>query len=330
MKYIFSLLLLLVITVLALFASQLIGMFLIAIVYDIPIIEFTNQMQNMSAHPELRTPILILQGFTQIFSFLGAALFFTKYVYKFNQANPNNGTVHVINPDLAQQFLEEPFLRRYKTPAFIFLVVVVLAIVAFPAVWVTGALNGAVEFPEALKGLETWMREKEDAAQTLTLFMTDFASPMQAILGFIVVAILAGLTEEVFFRGVVQPLFQNLTKNKHAAIWITAIIFSAIHFQFYGFIPRMLLGALFGYLYIYTNNITVPIWAHILNNGLTLILFLFVDKEMLNAPAMETNDFATMIPLGILSILLCVGILKFIQKQMNKKVEEVVEGKKSW
>jgi hypothetical protein len=213
-------------------------------------------------------------------------------------------------------------LKRYKTPALIFVVVIVLAIVAFPAVWVTGALNGAVEFPEALKGLENWMREKENNAQMLTLFMTDFASPLQTVLGFVVIAILAGLTEEVFFRGVVQPLFQNLTKNKHAAIWITAIVFSAIHFQFYGFIPRMLLGALFGYLYIYTNNITVPIWAHILNNGLTLVMFLFVDKEMLNAPKIEGSDFATMIPLGFLSLLLCTGILWIIKKIMDKEVEK--------
>ncbi len=322
MKYIFSLLLLLVITVLTLFASQIIGMFFISIVYDIPVMEFANQMQDINAHPELRTPVLLLQGFTQLVSFLGAALFFVKYIYKFNQANPNNGAVHVMNPNLAQHFLEEPFLKRHKTPVFIFLLVVFLAIFAFPAVWLTGALNGAIEFPEFLKWLENWMRAQEDTAQTLTLFMTDFASPSQAVLGFIVIAVFAGLTEEVFFRGVVQPIFQNLTKNKHAAIWISAIIFSAIHFQFYGFIPRMLLGALFGYLYIYTNNITVPIWAHILNNGLTLVLFLFIDKEMLNAPKMEGTDFATMIPLGILSILLCIGVLRFIKKTMEKEVDK--------
>lgn len=313
MKYIFSLILLSVITVFALVAAQFIGMGLIALVYDIPLQEFINKMQNINQHPELRTPILILQGFTQIFSFLAVALFFVKYIYRFNPVNLDNET---------DQAVEEPFLQRYKTPSFIFLVVIVLAVVAFPAVWVTGALNGAVEFPEALKWLENWMREQEDNAQTLTLFMTNFSSIQQTILGFIVIAILAGLTEEVFFRGVVQPLFQNLTQNKHIAIWITAIIFSAIHFQFYGFVPRMLLGALFGYLYIYTNNIFVPIWAHILNNGLTLVLFLFIDKEMLNAPKMEGADFVTMTPLGILSLLLCIGLLRFIKKKMEKKVKK--------
>ncbi|WP_338766160.1 CPBP family intramembrane glutamic endopeptidase [Bernardetia sp. ABR2-2B] len=322
MKYIFSLLILLLITVLALFASQFIGVFLISLVYGIPLIELTNQMQNMSAYLELRTPILILQGLTQLISFFGVTLFFTKYVYKFNQANPNNGTHSVMNADLAQQFLEEPFLKRYKTPTLVFLIVFVLAIVAFPAVQLVGTLNGAIEFPEFLQGLETWMREKEDAAQALTLFMTDFASPLQTVLGFIVIAVLAGLTEEVFFRGVVQPLFQNLTKNKHAAVWITAIVFSAIHFQFYGFVPRMLLGALFGYLYIYTNNITVPIWAHILNNGITLALFLFYDDQMLTTSKIEESNFAILIPFGVLSIVLCIGILKIIKKIMDKEVEK--------
>ncbi len=321
MKYIFSLLLLVVLTLFALVAAQFIAMGIIAVSYGIPVMDFASQMQNMAAHPELRTPILILQGFTQLVSFFGVSLIFVKYIYKFNQANQNSGALHLLDSDLAQQILEEPFLRRYKVPAFIFLVVIVLAVVAFPTVWVTGALNGAVEFPEFLKGLETWMKEKETTAQTLTLFMTDFDSPSQAILGFVVIAIIAGLAEEVFFRGVIQPIFQNLTKNKHVAVWVTAIIFSAIHFQFYGFIPRMLLGALFGYLYIYTNNIAVPVWAHILNNGLTLILFLFIDKDMLNTPKIEASDMITMIPLGIISILLCIGILKFIKKIMDKEVE---------
>lgn len=320
MKYIFSLLLLFVITILALFAAQMIGMFAISLAYGIPILEFTSQMQNINAHPELRTPILILQGFTQIFGFLGAALFFVKYVYKFNQANQNSGAVHVMNPKLAQHFLEEPFLRRYKTPAIIFLVVIVLAIVAFPAVKLTGVLNGAVEFPSFLQGLENWMRLKEKEAETLTLFMIDFSSPLQAVLGFVVIAIFAGLTEEVFFRGVLQPLFQNITKNKHAAIWITAIIFSAIHFQFYGFIPRMLLGALFGYLYVYTNNIAVPIWAHILNNGLSLIIGLSIDKTLITSLQAEKIDIMTVL-LGIISFALCIGILLFIKKTMDREVE---------
>ncbi|WP_375560731.1 lysostaphin resistance A-like protein [Bernardetia sp. OM2101] len=329
MKYIFSLLILLLITILTLFASQLIGVFFICIVYEIPLVEFDSILKNITSHPELRTAILLLQGFaTQIFGFLAVALFFTKYVYKFNQANTSNGTLSVMNPNLAQQILEEPFLKRYKTPAFIFLVVIVLAIVAFPAVQLTGILNGAIEFPEALKGLENWMRTKEDAAQMLTLFMTDFSSPLQTILGFIVIAVLAGLSEEVFFRGVVQPLFQNLTKNKHAAIWITAIIFSAIHFQFYGFIPRMLLGALFGYLYVYTNNILIPIWAHILNNGITLFLALYIDRTLLESPQAEEINF-TIILVGIIGFLICIGILIFIKKTMEKQVEKNMKvGKK--
>lgn len=318
MKHIFALFILSIIAIFVMAATQFIGLGVLSISLGISPVEVASRLQNINQYPELRTPILLLQGATQFFSFFAVAIFFAKFVYKYNQANSDSGAVHVMNPKLAQHFLEEPLLQRYKTPALIFLVVIVLAIVAFPAVWVTGALNGAVDFPEALQGLENWMREKEDQNQVLTLFMIDFASPFQALLGFVVIAVLAGLCEEVFFRGVMQPIFQNLTKNKHVAVWITAIIFSAIHFQFYGFIPRMLLGALFGYLYIYTNNITVPIWAHILNNGLTLIMTLFVGKDMLNTPTLATSDLLTMIPLGILSLLLCIGILKFIKNTMQK------------
>lgn len=321
MKYIFSLIILLLITILALFFSQIIGVFFISLVYDIPFAEIDGILQNLTLHPELRTGILLLQGSTQIFGFLAAALFFINYVYRFNQPNQNSGTLHVVDAKLSQQILEEPFLKRYKTPTFIFLLVILLALVAFPTVQLTGILNGSIQLPEFLSGLESWMKAKEEAAQTLTLFITDFSSPSQTVLGFIIIAIFAGLSEEVFFRGVVQPLFQNLTQNKHTAIWITAIIFSAIHFQFYGFVPRMLLGALFGYLYVYTNNIVVPIWAHILNNGITLFLALYIDRTLLESPQAEEINI-TILLFGIISFVICVGILKFIKNTMEKKVEK--------
>ena len=321
MKYIFALIILSVIAVCVMFATQFVGLGVLSITMDTPFMELAAKMQNINQYPELRTPILLLQGATQLFSFFAVAIFFAKYIYKNNQVE-DNGAVHVMNPKMAQHFLEEPLLQRYKTPVVIFLIVIGLAIIAFPAVWLTGALNGAVDFPDFLQGLESWMREKEDQNQLLTLFMIDFATPLQALLGFVVIAVIAGLCEEVFFRGVMQPIVQNLTKNKHAAVWITAIIFSAIHFQFYGFIPRMLLGALFGYLYVYTNNITVPIWAHILNNGITLALTLSVGKDMLNTPTLELGDLVTMIPLGVLSFLLCIGLLMFIKRIMDKAVAQ--------
>ena len=87
----------------------------------------------------------------------------------------------------------------------------------------------------------------------------------------LIVGVLTGIGEEFVFRGIVQRLFLEKFRNRHIAVWTTAIIFSAIHFQFYGFVPRMLLGAFFGYLLVWSGNIWLPVTAHALNNSLSVI-----------------------------------------------------------
>ncbi|HAZ23715.1 MAG TPA: CPBP family intramembrane metalloprotease domain-containing protein, partial [Algoriphagus sp.] len=86
----------------------------------------------------------------------------------------------------------------------------------------------------------------------LTQFLTDFQSVPELLTGLLVIGVLAGIGEEMFFRGVLQPKLHLYTGSVHWGIWLTAIIFSAIHIQFYGFVPRVFLGAIFGYLYVYS------------------------------------------------------------------------------
>src|SRR5690606_21183338 len=93
----------------------------------------------------------------------------------------------------------------------------------------------------------------------------------ELILGILVIGVLAGIGEEYLFRGILQPKLHIYTGNAHAGIWLAAFIFSAIHFQFYGFLPRLMLGALFGYLYYYSGSLVYPIIAHILNNVFTVV-----------------------------------------------------------
>lgn len=86
----------------------------------------------------------------------------------------------------------------------------------------------------------------------------------------LIIAIMAGIGEELLFRGVLQKILINWTRNTHVGILCAAIIFSAIHFQFFGFFPRMILGMVLGYLYVWSKSIWVPIIAHALNNALTV------------------------------------------------------------
>ena len=81
---------------------------------------------------------------------------------------------------------------------------------------------------------------------------------------------MAGLSEEILFRGTLQQLFLSSGLNRHLAIWITSIIFSAIHMQFFGFVPRLLLGAYFGYLLWWSRSLWLPVIIHAFNNSIVV------------------------------------------------------------
>ncbi len=137
---------------------------------------------------------------------------------------------------------------------------ILLLIVAIPLVQYTYAINKSLPLADWMRTLET------DTAQAIKgLLVMD--SPLEFLGNLLVIAVLPGLGEELVFRGIVQPQIERVTRSPWAAILITALIFSAIHMQFEGFLPRFLLGVLLGYLYHATKNLWLPILAHVFNNG---------------------------------------------------------------
>ncbi|PSL26584.1 CPBP family intramembrane glutamic endopeptidase [Dyadobacter jiangsuensis] len=190
------------------------------------------------------------------------------------------GTVHFFSyllPTLIYWFYIErrtiSDLSTTRKPVWYIWVLAFLLVLAFiPANSKFIEWNQAMDLPDALSGLEKWMRDKEDQLSVMTEFLTSYTSFGQLLIALFVVTVLPALGEEILFRGVIQSkLFQEL-RNIHAAIWVSAAIFSAIHFQFYGFLPRMMLGALFGYLYYWTGNLWVAVLAHFVNNGFVLVM----------------------------------------------------------
>lgn len=172
-------------------------------------------------------------------------------------------------------FSLEPFkyLKMDKKPAVTALIgVIVCMIVLIPFMNLVISWNESLTLPESLSGLETWMREKEASAQSVTDQLLDIHSLGAFLMLILVVGILTGIGEETLFRGLLQRLLWERTRNQHIAIWIGAIIFSVVHFQFFGFVPRMLLGAFFGYLLVWSGNIWLPITAHFFNNSLTIAM----------------------------------------------------------
>lgn len=180
--------------------------------------------------------------------------------------------------------------------------------------------NAQLDLPESMAGIESWMKEMETQLMELTKFLTDFQSVPELLTGILVIGVFAGVGEELYFRGLIQPKMQGYFKSPHWGIWITAIIFSAIHVQFYGFLPRVFLGALFGYMYHYSGSLLYPIIAHIFNNSLTVVI-VYLSNQGLFDFDLESTDSVSY-PAAIAGFLvLILGFLYF------KKVNTLEDGK---
>ncbi len=135
-----------------------------------------------------------------------------------------------------------------------------------------GYWNSQFKFPSWLAGLEPWAKALHEAVQKPINLLTVVFSWKDLLMGLIIIAGLPAIGEELLFRGILQPLIARKTHDIHVAIWGSALVFSAIHLQIYSFLPRLLVGALFGYLYAWTQNLVYPIVAHFLNNSFGLFL----------------------------------------------------------
>lgn len=178
---------------------------------------------------------------------------------------------------------------------------------AIPGINLLADLNNRIVLPECLCSLELFFRQMEEEAALLTKRFMQADNVWVMMINMGLMAVLPALAEEMSFRGVLQQL---LGGRRHVAIWLTAVIFSAIHMQFYGFIPRMLMGALFGYVFVWTGSLWVPIVMHFVNNGMAVLVYYILSSK---GVAMDTNYADTLGAgttwwLGVIS-LLTVGIL---------------------
>nr|WP_320037370.1 CPBP family intramembrane glutamic endopeptidase [uncultured Bacteroides sp.] len=182
--------------------------------------------------------------------------------------------IFISTPLLTQFFLWKDSTKKslqLRTPNLIILVLGVMAMISIsPLIDVLSTWNQGLQLPESLRSIEDWIINTEKAAEVTTNTLLNTDSWGGFIMNIIIIAIMAGIGEELMFRGVIQKILIGWTKNIHLGILYTAIIFSAIHFQFYGFVPRMILGMVLGYLYIWSKSLWVPVIAHAINNALTV------------------------------------------------------------
>ena len=153
----------------------------------------------------------------------------------------------------------------------------------------------------------TALREQEALAEQLMSQLLSMESPAELILMLFIAAVVPALAEEFLFRGLIQNQLSKWTKNVHLGIWLSAILFSAIHMQFLGFLPRLALGALFGYLVIHTGSIWTGVLAHFLHNGVS-VLGLYYIQHNPDITEADIEQVGTQ-PLQLVFILVALGIL---------------------
>lgn len=166
-----------------------------------------------------------------------------------------------------------------------YLIVVASMFLISPAIGLMAMLNEQMQLPEWMGTVEEWMRQQEEAGAALTELLINGGGFLPLASNLIVVALAAGITEEFLFRGALCQTLSRFGLNHHAVIWIAAILFSAFHLQFYGFLPRMVLGAYFGYLLYWSRCIWLPVLAHFTNNAVAVI--------GMSTPALKNNEFIT-------------------------------------
>ena len=161
---------------------------------------------------------------------------------------------------------------RLKSPLPVLIILTILLMfISVPLLELSVEVNTSMKLPAFLGEMEEWMRRQEDQMAELTKHLLTMKTVGALLVNLLMLAVIPAIGEEFIFRGCLQRLFKEITGNHHIAIWLTAIIFSAIHMQFYGFIPRMLLGAMFGYLLVWSNSLWLPILAHFVNNATAVI-----------------------------------------------------------
>ncbi|MBL7876219.1 MAG: CPBP family intramembrane metalloprotease [Cyclobacteriaceae bacterium] len=266
--------------------------FLIALpFYDGSLFELTEKISDPINNPEIRLALVIIQGSATLF---GLILIPALYLLSMERVNPVQ------------------WLTSKTTSGLIILVTtgLVLSFMATNSVFIEW--NSTFVFPEFLKDFEHWAREREDLAEKLTKFFVTFDSDGEFLLGVFVIAFLPAIGEELVFRGMLQPELYRATGNHHAAVWISAIIFSAFHMQFFGFVPRLFLGALFGYLYVWSGNLLLPMVAHFVNNGFSVLMMYLYQKGTIPID-MEAPEAAPW-PLVLIFTALFCALLYYFKK----------------
>jgi hypothetical protein len=217
------------------------------------------------------------------------------------------------------------YLGFRSSKAIYFLYGALVLILSIPLVDWLGAINHQL-IPEATR-MGKWMKEAEETATQQIGFMLKRHSVPDLLMNLLFIAVFAGVGEELFFRGVLQRILIKLFRSPVAGIIVTAIVFSAIHFQFYGFIPRFLLGVLLGLVYWYSGSLWPAIVAHTVYDAFAIVA-IYIDPSLADQQS-ATLPLGNQIAAGLISLAVTATLVYLMRKKSTSSYEAVYAGDKA-
>jgi membrane protease YdiL (CAAX protease family) len=219
---------------------------------------FFDIVNHPSEYPQGVLALKLNQGLISIAIFIVPAILFSRSI--------NQNPVHFLH-------------LKHKTRIYNYLFIIILIISAIPvASWLL-ELNQNLHLPNSLKEFEAYLRGDEAFSKLQSEAFVRANGIGQLVLNIFIVAVIPAIAEEIFFRGCLQNFVRMCFYNLHVSVIFTAIIFSAIHGDYFGFLPRFMFGVVLGYAFAYSGNIWVTVLGHFLNNTITILAFYISEKH---------------------------------------------------
>lgn len=285
---------------LGLFLFSLISTGIVAMVFNMSL-DKIQALNEYLDHPDTIQALKLIQSLSQIGIFILPPLIFVK---------------------LTQRKSIKEYFRLYRADhytTYLWAVVGVFTIMPFIGILIQWNLNLAL--PESMAGIEDWMKRSEESTNNIMKAFLDVSSITGVMINLFVIAVLPAIGEELLFRGGLQQIMHKSGINKHIAIILTAILFSAFHMQFYGFLPRFALGLVLGYAFYLTGNLWVPIIMHFINNGFSVIASYLFYNGTINENYDEIGITQKVIPV-LLSLVLTIYVLWRLRQ--NEQVKSII------
>lgn len=273
-----------------------IGVAIVGFFLDIDKKELATIVTGQSVNEKALDAIFIIQGLTSLGAFIVAPLAYIRFIDKTPAKAVFTG----------------------KGIGIRILLVTVLIVIVFMGVnSVIIEWNANLKLPDFLEEFEKYAQLQEEQYEKMTRFLTSTPDLWYFMISILVIAVLPGVGEELLFRGLIQNKLYAGIGNIHWAIWITGFIFGAIHGQFFGIVPRMFLGVLFGYLYYWSGNLIIPMTAHFINNAFTVTMLYLYRNEVIGYDMAEQTS--TPISAVIISFVTTILLIIYFRNYYKKR-----------